>query len=263
MKFENEIHFKNYIRKIAVSCGFEINNFENGEISQILKDAYLFEKKYEMEIFSIGASSIIDYLLKELKQLYYCKEEQKLNVFTKIISEFINLLDETKEVCQIIEQEKIKADFNLYNYFDKKFLYPYLTLRKLVNSHCKFNQLNENEYIPSNKFKEIIVQNIGKCGIYFLYNEFKTLMYIGKSTSLGDRILTSINNHQIKGYVKIAYTNTRADIHIYEPYYILKENPVLNVEFTASDKLTIELKPLKKSKLIKILVKSYFVEEQL
>lgn len=262
MKFENEIHFKNYVRKIAISCGFEKENFESGIISSTLKEAYLFEKEFKMEIFSIGAVSIIDHLLTELKQLYYCQEEQKLNVFTIIFGEFLKLFDETKTVCNIIETDKIREDFNLYNYFDREFLYPYVTLKKLVNSNSKFSRLNENEFIPSTKFKDFITENIGKCGIYFLYDEFKTLIYIGKSTSLGDRIMTSIFQRQIKGYVKIALTKTQADIHIYEPYYILKENPLLNVEFTAYDKMSIDLKPLKKSELIKVLANNNTIECQ-
>ena len=81
-------------------------------------------------------------------------------------------------------------------------------------------------------------------------------MYIGKSTSIGDRILNSIRERQVTGYVKVALTERIADIHVYEPYYVLKENPFYNVEFKAYNNLSFELKPLRKSKLIKIRTKN-------
>jgi hypothetical protein len=256
MTFENEIHFKNYVRKIAESCGYDKYEFEQTKIPSKLIEIYKFQSESEMELLAIGATSIIDHFIKELKQLYHCDESQKMNVFFEIFIEVSEIYEQAKIVCEQIKLESVKDDFNLFNYFDSEFLKPHWRLKQFVKNRNKFNYLNEKEFIPSTKFKAFVENHIGKFGLYFLYDESKALMYIGKSTSIGDRILTSIRERQVTGYIKVALTENIADIHVYEPYYILKENPFYNVEFKAYDNLSFELKPLKKSKLIKILTKN-------
>lgn len=253
MKFDNATHFKNYVRRIAESCGYDKYKFEQTNVPHKLVELYEFEFKYEKELFAFGASGIIDYFITELKQLYYCDEDQKKNLFLEIYIEVNEIFDQAKIVCEQIKKESIKNDFNLFNYFDSDFLKSHYKLKQFVKNRNKFNYLNEQEFIPSTEFKEFIENHIGKFGLYFLYDENKVLMYIGKSTSIGDRVLTSIRERQIRGYIKVALTETIADIHVYEPYYVLKENPFFNKEFKAYDNLSFELKPLKKSKLIKIL----------
>mgnify|MGYP003659298312 CR=1 FL=1 len=256
MTFENGTHFKNYVRKIAESCGYDKYEFEQTKIPSKLIEMYDFQSESEMELLAIGATSLIDHFIKELKQLYYCDESQKMNVFFDIFIEVSEIYEQAKVVCEQIKLESVKDDFNLFNYFDKEFLKPHWRLRQYVKNNNKFNYLNDTEFIPSTEFKKFVENHIGKFGLYFLYDESKALMYIGKSTSIGDRILNSIRERQITGYVKVALTERIADMHVYEPYYVLKENPFYNVEFKAYDELSLELKPLKKSKLIKILTKN-------
>jgi hypothetical protein len=256
MRFENATHFKNYVRKIAESCGYDKYEFEQTKITSKLIELYEFQSEYEMELFAIGASRITDHFIAELKQLYYCDESQKMNIFFDIFIETSEIFDQAKIVCEQVKKESIKEDFNLFNYFDNEFLKPHYRLKQFVKDRNKFNYLNEQEFVPSTEFKDFVDKHIGKFGLYFLYDESKALMYIGKSTSIGDRILTSIRERQTRGYIKVALTETIADIHVYEPYYVLKENPFYNVEFKAYDNLSFELKPLKKSKLIKILNKN-------
>lgn len=137
------------------------------------------------------------------------------------------------------------------------FIYPHQELKKLESESNKFNYLNDEEFIPSSEFKNIIDTHVSKYGLYFLYNENKALIYIGKSTNLGDRILSSINERKITEFIKITLTDRIAGMHIYEASYILEKKPFLNFEFKSYDDLSMELKPLEKSKLIKILIKNY------
>lgn len=256
MEFKDSLHFKNYVRKIAESCGFRKEEFETTKIPIILMNIFDFQSKYEKEIFEIGAPNIIEHFVKELKKLYYCEEIHKRNIFFDSFNELDKIHEQLKIVCLNIKIEKLKDGFNLFNYYDEDFLKPHKELKILVRDNNKFNYLNETDLIPSSEFKELVQSNIGKFGLYFLYDENKALMYIGKSTSLGDRILSSIFQRRINGFIKIALTESAADIHVYEPYYVIKENPFLNVDFKAYDELSIELKPLNKSKLIKILTKN-------
>jgi len=255
MKFENALHFKNYVRRIAESCGYDKYEFEQTKIPSKLIDLYEFQIENQMELMAIGIPNITDHFITELKQINYCEENQKLNVFLDVFIKVCEIFDQAKIVCQQIDMESVKDDFNLFNYFDSEFLKPHFRLKQLVREKDKFNYLNEKDFIPSTEFKEFVEKHVGKFGLYFLYDEHKALMYIGKSTRIGVRILSSIREKQVNGYVKVALTETIADIHVYETYYILKENPFYNVEFKAHDNLSFKLKPLKKSKLIKILTK--------
>jgi hypothetical protein len=72
-----------------------------------------------------------------------------------------------------------------------------------------------------------------------------------KSINLGNRVLSSIRERGAF-YVSVAFTKSKSDMHVYEPYYILKEKPQLNAEYQEFDKLTIKLKKLKRTDLLKI-----------
>lgn len=253
MKFNDQFHFKNYVRKIAESTGYDKSEFDKTKIPAILLDIYRFQLENEMEMFAIGAPNIIDHFMTELKQINYREESQRINIFLEKFIELNEIYEQAIIVCENLKKEKLKAGFNLFNYFDKDFLYPHHRLKRLVKENSKFNYLNEEELIPSSEFKNLIETHVGKFGLYFLYNKDKALMYIGKSTNLGNRILSSISERKITGFIKIALTERIADMHVYEAYYILKENPFLNVEFKSDDDLDMELQPLEKSKLIKIL----------
>mgnify|MGYP001209314387 CR=1 FL=1 len=83
-----------------------------------------------------------------------------------------------------------------------------------------------------------------KAGVYFLYNDNKELIYIGKSSDLGSRIPTSIRDRKATKY-SYALTKTFSDAGIYEMYYISKLKPKLNVEGNFPDYPTVKLPDLK------------------
>ena len=77
-------------------------------------------------------------------------------------------------------------------------------------------------------------------GIYFLYNDDKELIYIGKSKNLSSRLPQTIKGKMV-GFFRFITLNSMADMHVLEPYLIAQYNPLLNKEFNTSDKLTIEI----------------------
>jgi hypothetical protein len=227
--FNDKFHFKNYVRKIAESCGFNKFKFDNSKLPKILCEIYDFEKENEIIIKAIGANSIIDHFVENIQNLYFVKENDKYEEFIDNVQKFDILYNETKIVCNKFENIEIVDGYNLYNYLDRYSLKKISFLKSLINLNNPYNRLNDVEEIPSFEFKEFIDSVKGKSGLYFLYNENKDLLYIGKSTSLGDRIISSIIERRIKGFVCVALTKTSADIHFYEPYYIIREKPKLNV----------------------------------
>ncbi|KAF5038286.1 hypothetical protein DSECCO2_555870 [anaerobic digester metagenome] len=151
--------------------------------------------------------------------------------------------------------KKLDPSFNAYNYFDRDYLQKFWAVRSILINSDKFVTIQRYNLVPSENFKSFIESHIGKYGLYFLYNLKKQLLYIGKSISLGDRIVTSLRERDVNGYVCVALTKHKADMHVYEPYYIIKEKPKLNTEFNdfdEYDEFGITLLPLNKSELIKI-----------
>lgn len=79
----------------------------------------------------------------------------------------------------------------------------------------------------------------GKSGLYFLYDNDDSLCYIGKSTNLSKRIVTSANTHGLFR-VRYALIPNLADMNLAEAYYISKLKPPLNTEFVTHHELTFE-----------------------
>lgn len=103
-------------------------------------------------------------------------------------------------------------------------------------------------------FIELIENSFGQFGIYFLYNSEHELIFIGAAENLGSQMLEKIWEKNIDGYASIAYTNTLADIYVYEPYCRLKEMPLLN-GFKTDESLSFNLPPLEKSIKVQIFEK--------
>lgn len=99
---------------------------------------------------------------------------------------------------------------------------------------------------------EIVLNSLqGKPGIYFLYKDEDDLIYIGKSINLGSRIPTSIKEQGADSFAYII-TETPADRHLLEPYFILKYAPSNNTEFIDKSSVSFELNAPERSKIIKL-----------
>ena len=86
-------------------------------------------------------------------------------------------------------------------------------------------------------------------GVYFIYNDKNQLLYIGKSKNLANRIPESTRE---RNGAKFAYILTvqPADIHILEPYLILKYKPIENTEFIEHGNTSFNIDCPKPSRII-------------
>lgn len=113
-----------------------------------------------------------------------------------------------------------------------EYLEFYLDMRKIKKINEELDQ----------KFYEL--ENSDKCyGCYFLYDEFKNLLYVGRSARIHHRSLQSMNE---KGKGQVAYiafyeTKTLADTSFVESYFINKLLPKLNVVGMYFDGLSFDL----------------------
>lgn len=95
-------------------------------------------------------------------------------------------------------------------------------------------------YVPTQEFINTLEYLTYVHGLYFLYDENKKLIYIGKSKNLGSRILDSAKERQ-GFYLKYKLPLTKSDTNILELYYISKLKPVLNSESKEVDDTTFEI----------------------
>lgn len=113
---------------------------------------------------------------------------------------------------------------------------------------------------------EFLVRNTKMHGLYFFYDEHKTLIYVGKgNVDFCKRLFNSLDIRQTQTgreihYVKIMLPETVSDNNLLEQYFILTHKPRLNIEFMETDSLTIHINNLDlicQSELIKITPNSY------
>lgn len=85
-------------------------------------------------------------------------------------------------------------------------------------------------------------------GIYRLYDGNKNMIYIGKSYDLANRVLSSSKERKAS-YFSFAAINNKADVDLYETYYIAIEKPLLNKVSNNDDIPSFKFPALKFSKL--------------
>jgi hypothetical protein len=244
-EFKDSTQYKNYIGKLLTGLDINKDSYER-MFAKVFADIFEKEKLFPC-ILLLFQTSVSKRIVRELKNI----KKQDRTLFLPLFEDYQKLNNELSEVISRIKKEcgeifknckdlaKCKIDFSKY---------PVLSRITERDELIAFKP----DLVTSPAFLEFFEKNIDKFGLYFLFNLKKELMFVGKSLNLGEKIIDSIWEKSIDGYVAVAYTRTKSDIHVYEPYYILKEKPLLNTEILEPDEITVELKPLKKSELVKI-----------
>jgi hypothetical protein len=122
-----------------------------------------------------------------------------------------------------------------------------IVLSKCLNIFDHFSILEEDELISSledasfsDEFFDFLSVLKNKSGLYFLYDSFMNLLYIGKSYKLDTRIPSSIKERK-PIFVSVMITENESDANILEPYYIAKMCPSLNGDMSTIDKPLVEV----------------------
>ena len=87
-----------------------------------------------------------------------------------------------------------------------------------------------------------------KFGLYFIFDDKEELVYVGKSINLFQRLSNSLIERSGEFYA-YAEPASKADMHVYELYYINKFKPKLNTGDLSDDELTIVLPELTLSEI--------------
>jgi len=249
--FQDKRHFVNYCRVFAFNLGLSKDLFEE-HFSSSFGDLYNWiDKVVKDDIQSLkGLDKIPGKLIEKLK---FLNGSQRTNV----MMDFFEFHDE--EVKPIIyDFERFYKKYKSNGIFTDDKLGNDLNhnLHEFREDFSSLLFYSENDFfaielyskgkVPSEEFGNFIKDIEISCGLYFIYDNRKELIYIGKSRDLGMRIRGSIKERTkyYPSYVSVAFTKSVADMHVYEPYYILKMNPLLNVEFREYEGLTLKLPEL-------------------
>lgn len=156
---------------------------------------------------------------------------------------------------QISYAEKLRDKY-ITNHFERV---THINDVLLQNKHIKMSEAEEIVFECYNantiisfflditwKFTKEFSQHLktlnNKKGLYFFYNECGKCVYIGKSSNLKSRIITSLQER--KGFSTIKYISTfvcqsMADVNVLEIILISENKPPLNRDCKCRDKLTM------------------------
>ena len=240
--FRNKYDYKDQISKLVSVFGIEQELFEK-IFAHVFTDIYEKESTYP-DFFSYYKISVSNKIYADIKGL---KKESK-RLFLLMFEDYLRLNNEINELIIKIKKEAgTKSKSIDYNKIE---LLRFPVLLGIIQR--KDLKVFSPELEITKDFLALIEENIDKSGLFFLYNLENELLYIGKSTHLSGKIIDSIWERNIDGYVSIAITQTKSDIYIYEPYHKIIEKPLLNPITDDIDKFSILLEPLQKSDLVKI-----------
>jgi hypothetical protein len=244
-EFKDKYQYKNHIRKIAADLGFDEDMFDKIFANVFLE---IFEKEQQIPcIFKKYHIGLTNQMLADIKTIKKVNKENFLILF----EDYQKINNELNEIVLKIQKDCEKKSFKCSDISEcdidiKK--YPLF----FGFSQRKDLQVFRPDLITSPELLQFIEDNMGKPGLCFLYNLNRELLFITKGSNIGAKIIDAIWDKNPDGYVAVALTKKIADIHIYEPYYIIKEKPILISDMGKSQDFSFELEPLKKSDLVKI-----------
>lgn len=228
-RFESVDHLFFFCRKMLINNGVDFPPI-NDSIKYLSGEAFDLTNVYGSAIYNLQLrepTNVLTFLLKE------CSMDdivQTIDLLIDIMSVYQELIIYNKADNEKVER-LLKERFSLPHYSAD------------LQAIEKFGDLPVSE-----KLIEIQNQLRRKHGIYFLYNNKKKLIYVGKSSDLASRIPTSIRERKAY-YFSYAITKTSSDSGIYEMYYIAKLKPKLNIEGKYPDELTVTLPELERSEI--------------
>ena len=140
-------------------------------------------------------------------------------------------LDTGQEVClnkgdlpmfeenDLIEQSSTKARHAIYDRYKSNYF-----------TDDEYGNKKSEEYFRAYSEESLDALKDKNQGVYLLYNDDKKLLYIGKSINLMGRIISSARERKATLF-RFIYLESKADIHIIEPYLVTLLRPELNSEF--------------------------------
>lgn len=175
----------------------------------------------------------------ELLRVYNLLNSYEEFIFIKVINKISALLTfdksgemKIKDLCRISKQLN---DESIVEIIRKCSLF-----KEEMDEAIKFFYSKE-DFQLSEEILALFDELTYKKGLYFLYDQDKKLIYIGKSINLGARLITSIKDRK-PYYAKYKLTKSMSDANILELFYIAKYKPILNKDCKEMDEVNFDIK---------------------
>ena len=257
--FAYKLHLYNTINKLLRQ-----NNLIVDELTEIqIKDgSYITYKEYINFLIEVIWKYENDEKTKEQIIVFQLHRPSSIATWRAKTHEYENIIDYVYELKEILrdyefifsvfdELDEYKK-FNIYDIDEDLarciFKYPYEKEKDLYN--VNFNSELSDEFVNE------LINLKNKPGVYFIYGKNKELIYVGKSTNLERRILSSLRERK-GSYIEYALVSAKSDLSIYESYYISLLKPPLNTEGKYNDETTITLEDIRNYKKINVFEKEF------
>lgn len=219
MIIESPKHYYNLIKKVLYQKKIEISDLE------IATEKIFSYYQYEPILKKLGFKSPTQtmYLL--------IRDSTDINEIIEIITDFLKMYPEIVMILK--DRENATLNYNLDLVY--KYLYDEYFEKRKINWSAIYNY--------DDKFIKYINSLSCKSGVYFIFNQKKELIYIGKSKDLSERIFSSISE-RLKYhpyYISILETENICDANILEPFFISQFKPIANTEFNEELNTNIEI----------------------
>lgn len=239
-EFKNADHLYFYCRKALINKDIDFDGMSvdlNNRLNNMTDDFYVLEEDFKQDIFERS-------IRKPVGQLTWIIRTHKNHNFRSLMDELTNLYGKFVQMITDLPYEYVMdPDVRKGNkdiFVDRDVTdFLYLDVEEIEGRRtCEHFQkdMKKVRRMP---------------GVYFLYNNKKTIIYIGKSNTLGERIPSSIRERKAFRY-SYAITETASDAGVYEMYFIAKFKPKLNTDGKYPDKTTIELPELELTDIEKV-----------
>ena len=178
--FADKYEFKDHIAKMLLELDINKVTFEK-MFAEVFLEIYDKEKHFPY-VWDLLKISVVDHIIEEIGKI---KKADK-PMFLPLFEDYQKLNGELSDLIAHLIKESEENPLNI----QKRSIVD-LTKYPVLYRIVEHNDLAtfKPDYVTSAKFIEFFESNIGKCGLYFLYDINKELLFVGKSISLGETIL--------------------------------------------------------------------------
>lgn len=206
-----------------------------------MRKKFYFKSLKHFENFCLKHGRYGDYVLEVILNLGQEAIVKENNMAIDILNRFTYLLknEQSEKFSKIMDICYLAKDYSEGKGDLKQLIQKYKIFEDEFSTMVKHFFEYEN-YTVTNEFIETLEKLEYSIGLYFLFDENKKLIYIGKSKNLGSRILASTKERKAF-YLKYKLTHTKSDANILELYYISIYKPILNSDSKEDDDVTFKL----------------------
>lgn len=232
MHFQSFAHFFNAYKKALRDRNFLFTAETLAEIEVVCTQVYNFHEGFP-EL--LGQYSLPD----AFQNLWHIANNNKKEF--SLLKDLVHYDIFLFELSTIPSQEEILIREHIKTFLQKGILATRLMPIDILKNRLEDLEGEKRVRVAEDGYLlELLLEVEGESGVYILYDKVGKISYIGKSTNLPARILTSMRERRAYGfqYMKVPHS----DMHIIEMYMIATFKPYLNSDGRTEDAPTFVIR---------------------